>query len=215
MMPSRVDSSVCVEGLPSVTSTSGFTSSIWRWMNGRQICVSCGVGVAVAGRPPRNHVGDVGLAAVEPDRRHHPVEQLAGAADERQALDVLVAPGRFADEHDPRLRIAVGEHQPRRGVLQRAALELLQQRAQRLQRRRGSRRLARRRRSRLPAAARFRCAELPASARRFPQQSGRRGLADRRGRDRGVGFGSADRPALPPARNRPRPPDKRPAIAED
>ncbi len=49
MMPSRVDSRVCVEGLPSVTSTSGLTSSIWRWMNGRQICVSCGVGVRLPG----------------------------------------------------------------------------------------------------------------------------------------------------------------------
>ena len=27
----------------------GFTSSIWRWMNGRQICVSCGVGVRLPG----------------------------------------------------------------------------------------------------------------------------------------------------------------------
>ena len=46
---SRVDSSVCVEGLPSDTSMSGFTSSICRWMNGRQICVSCGVGVRLPG----------------------------------------------------------------------------------------------------------------------------------------------------------------------
>ena len=98
---------------------------------------------AVAGRPPRNDVGDVGLAAVEPDRGDHPVEQLAGAADKRQALDVLVAARRLADEHDARLRIAVGEYQPRRGVFQRAAVEIFQQRAQRLQRRRGARRFAR------------------------------------------------------------------------
>ena len=97
----------------------------------------------VAGRPPGNHVGDVGFAAVEPDRGDHPVQQFAGASDKRQALDVLVAPGRFADEHDARLRIAVGKHQPRRGVFQRAALEILQERAQCFQRRRCSRGFAR------------------------------------------------------------------------
>ena len=97
---------------------------------------------AVAGRPPRDHVGDVGLAAVEPDRRDHPVQQFAGTSDERQAFDILVAAGRFADEHDARLGIAVGEHQPRRGVFQRASVEIFQQRAQRFQRRRGPRRFA-------------------------------------------------------------------------
>ena len=79
-------------------------------MNGRQICVSCGVGVRLPGGRHGNHVGDVGLAAVEPDRGDHPVEQLAGTSDKRQALDVLVAAGRFADEHDAGLRITVGKH---------------------------------------------------------------------------------------------------------
>ena len=54
---------------------------------------------AVAGRAPRNDVGDVGAAAVEPDRRHHQVEQLAGAPDEGQAFEVLLASRRLADEH--------------------------------------------------------------------------------------------------------------------
>ena len=98
---------------------------------------------AVAGRPPRNDVGDIGLAAIEADRGDHAVEQLARAADERQALDVLVAAGRLADEHHARLRIAVGEHELGRGRSQRAAVEFVEQRAQRLQRRRGARGLAR------------------------------------------------------------------------
>ena len=86
---------------------------------------------AVAGRPPRHDVGDVDLGAVEPDRRQHAVEQLAGAADERQALDVLVAARRLADEHHARLRIAVGEHQAARGGVQRAAVEAVEHGAQR------------------------------------------------------------------------------------
>ena len=45
---------------------------------------------AVAGRPPRHDVGDVGGGAIEPDRRHHAVEQFAGAADKRQPGDVFV-----------------------------------------------------------------------------------------------------------------------------
>ncbi len=99
---------------------------------------------AVAGRPPGNDIGDVGVAAVEPDRGDHPVQQFARTADERQALEVLLAPGSLADEHDPRLRVAVGEHQPRGGRFQRAAVETFQERAQRLERRRGARRFPRR-----------------------------------------------------------------------
>jgi hypothetical protein len=68
-------------------------------------------------------------------------------------------------------------------------------------------------RSRLPAGALFRCAELPASRRAFPATGG---VAPPRGPGRqGRRARSADRPARPPTRNRPRPPDKRPAIAED
>src|SRR5262245_21883370 len=54
---------------------------------------------AIAGRAPRNDVGDVGGGAVEVDRRHHQVEQLAGASDERQSLEVLLTARRLADEH--------------------------------------------------------------------------------------------------------------------
>jgi hypothetical protein len=38
--------------------------------------------------------------SVEADRREHAVEQLSRPADERLALDVLVAAGRLADQHD-------------------------------------------------------------------------------------------------------------------
>ena len=107
----------------------------------------------VARRPPRNDVGDVGAGAVEPDRRDHPVEQFARAPDERQALDVFLASGGLADEHDAGLRVAVGEYQPRGGGFQRAAVEIFQQRAQHFERRRGSRRFPRRLRSQPPAPA--------------------------------------------------------------
>src|ERR1700722_1102677 len=70
---------------------------------------------AVSRRPPRHHVGDIRFRAVEPDRRQHEVEEFSGAADERQAGYVFVAPRRFADEHDARLRIAVGKNELRRG----------------------------------------------------------------------------------------------------
>ena len=84
---------------------------------------------AVAGRAPRNQVGQIDGGAVESDRGQHAVQQLAGGADERLALDILVAARNLADHHDARLRIAVGKHQLRGGVLQRAAVEILQQRA--------------------------------------------------------------------------------------
>ncbi len=143
---------------------------------------------AVAGRPPGNHVGDVGLAAVEADRGDHAVEQFAGTSDERQPLDVLVAPRRFADEHDAGLRIAVGKHQPRRGVLQRAAVEFFQERAQFFQRRRRSRRLARHRNRRFRRRCYFAARNCRRCGGRLPQGAGWRRLADRGGGCRGVGF---------------------------
>ena len=88
---------------------------------------------AIAGRPPRHDVGDVDRRAVEADRRQHAVEQFAGAADERQALDVLVAAGCFADEHHARLRVAVGEDKLAGGCLQRAAVEFIENGAQLLE----------------------------------------------------------------------------------
>jgi len=94
---------------------SGFASSIWRSVKGRQVWVSCGVGVRLPG---------------EADRRHHAVEELAGTADEGQAFEVLFAPGRLADEHHPRLRIAGGEHQLLRRLAQPAALEAVEQGAE-------------------------------------------------------------------------------------
>ena len=99
-------------------------------MKGRQICRFLRRRRAVAGRAPRHDVGDVDRGAVEADRGQHAVEQFAGAADEGQALDVFVAAGRFADEHQPCLRIAVGEHQLRGGRLEGAAVESLQNGAQ-------------------------------------------------------------------------------------
>ncbi|SOR27794.1 protein of unknown function [Methylorubrum extorquens] len=83
--------------------------------------------VAVARRAPGHDVGDVGARPVETDRRHHPVEELAGASHERLADPVLVGPRCLADEHHPRLRIAVGEDEVLGSEAQAAALEAAQQ----------------------------------------------------------------------------------------
>ena len=62
------------------------------------------LGIAVARRPALDHVGDVDLVAVKPDRLDDLRQQLPGAADERDALDVLVGARRLADEHQVRRR---------------------------------------------------------------------------------------------------------------
>ena len=49
IIPSVAWSNVFADGPPSVTSTFGLASSICRSMKGRQISVSCGVGVRLPG----------------------------------------------------------------------------------------------------------------------------------------------------------------------
>ena len=61
-----------------------------------------GLRIAVARRPTLQHVRDVDVGAGEPDVAEQPFEQLAGCADERHALLILVEAGRFADEHQLR-----------------------------------------------------------------------------------------------------------------
>src|SRR4029079_6958268 len=89
---------------------------------------------AVAGRTPRNYVGDVGARTVEPYRSNHAVQQLAGTADERQPLKVFLPAGSLADEHDARLRVTIGEYQPRGRCFQRAAIETFEKRRQCMER---------------------------------------------------------------------------------
>ena len=66
--------------------------------------------IAVPRRPALDHVGDVDLVAREAHRLDHLRQQLPGAADERNPLDVLVRAGRLADEHQVRVRIPDAEH---------------------------------------------------------------------------------------------------------
>jgi hypothetical protein len=80
-----------------------------------------GLRVAVARRPRLEHVRDEDVLARQADLLEQLVEQLAGAADERQALLVLVHAGRLADEHQVRVGVARPEHHPRPGLRQRAA----------------------------------------------------------------------------------------------
>ena len=64
------------------------------------------------------------------DRGKHLVEQFSGAPDEGQALAILIAARRFADEHDAARRIAVGKDGVGGGSLQRAAIETFKRRFQ-------------------------------------------------------------------------------------
>ena len=65
-----------------------------------------GLGVAVAGRPALEDVGDVDVLPRVAHRLDDLGEQLAGAADERLALDVFVGARRLADEHQIGARVA-------------------------------------------------------------------------------------------------------------
>ena len=100
---------------------------------------------AVSRRPPGNDVGDIGRCPVETDRRKYTVEQLSRPADERQPFDVLVAPGRLADQHQVGFGIAVGEDHLLGREFQIAAVESLHGHSQFVERRGRRRQLARQR----------------------------------------------------------------------
>ncbi len=68
-----------------------------------------GLGIAIARRAALDHVGDVDLLAGHAHGLDDLGEQLAGAADERLALLVLVLARRLADEHQAGLRVADAE----------------------------------------------------------------------------------------------------------
>jgi len=65
--------------------------------------------VTVARRSALEGVADKHVLPRQPDLPQELVEQLAGAAYERQALEVLVMAGRLADEHQVGVRVAVSE----------------------------------------------------------------------------------------------------------
>src|SRR5262245_29261307 len=87
------------------------------WLDGSDLALQEGLaaqdlvrlGVAVARRPALDHVRDVDLLAPHADGLDDPREELAGTADERQALLVLVSAGRLAHEHERRARVALAE----------------------------------------------------------------------------------------------------------
>jgi hypothetical protein len=80
-----------------------------------------GLRVAVPRRPRLEHVGDEDVVAREPDLLQELVEELSGAADEREALLVLVHPGRLTDEHEVGVGIARAEDDLGPRLRQRAA----------------------------------------------------------------------------------------------
>ena len=66
---------------------------------------------AVLRRAAFDHVGDVDFFALEAHGADHVVEQLAGAAYERQALRILVGAGTFANKHEAGAGRAIGKDQ--------------------------------------------------------------------------------------------------------
>ena len=79
-----------IEWRPSVTTTAGSRTSSWRCEVRRAGRDLVGLGVAVAGRPALDDVGDEDVVAPPADVAEQVHEQAAGAADERPALAVLV-----------------------------------------------------------------------------------------------------------------------------
>ena len=78
------------------------------------------LGVAVAGRPALDDVGDENLLAPPADLAQQLVEQVAGRTDERAALLVLVVAGSLADEDDLGLGMALPGHGQGAALVQRA-----------------------------------------------------------------------------------------------
>ena len=68
------------------------------------------LGVAIARRPALQHVGDENVLPREADAFQQLVEELARAADERQALAVLFGSRRLADEHHIGVSVPGAEH---------------------------------------------------------------------------------------------------------
>lgn len=66
--------------------------------------------VAVAGWAALDDVADKDLVARQVDGLDHFREELAGAADEGQALAIFIGAGPFADENEPRARVALAGH---------------------------------------------------------------------------------------------------------
>ena len=103
MMPSSVCSTDLAAAAPSSSTALGFTRAMARSTNGAQTACSCGRRRAVAGRAPEDGVGDEDPVR-QARRRQHPVQQLAGLADEGLAA-LRPRPRRgLADDQDRRRR---------------------------------------------------------------------------------------------------------------
>src|SRR5258708_2518195 len=76
--------------------------------------------VAVLGRAVAHDVRDEDLAAVQADAGEQLVEEMAGGADERAALDVLVVAGGLAEEEDAGLGAALARDGLFRAPVERA-----------------------------------------------------------------------------------------------
>ena len=122
-MPSVTPRMFLAAALPSRTSTSGDVELDLPCEERRASLDLLRRRRAVAGRTPIDGVGDVDVVLAKSDRLEHAVEQLSRAADERPALQVLVAAGRFADQHEARAVAPAREAEALRRALERATFE--------------------------------------------------------------------------------------------
>src|SRR2546421_558079 len=93
-----------------------------RRARGELVCL----GIAVAGRPAQDRVRDEDFVARQVHRGQHLRQQLSRAADERQALRVLVGAGAFANDDELGARIAGAEHDVRAALAELTAPAALQ-----------------------------------------------------------------------------------------
>ena len=110
MIPVVVSSSVLAAKFPRVTTTLGSTSRIWASSQGRQAAISSGCGSRFWGGRLFTTFADIDVLAAEADAFQEAVEELAGGADEGEALAVLVEAGGLADEHQVGVGVALAEH---------------------------------------------------------------------------------------------------------
>ena len=109
-MPSGRPDSSFVAKLPSVQTSVGRMSEIWRKRWGSHDADLAGLGVAVAGRPALEDVRDEDVLARQSDALDQRGQELAGLAHERDALAVLVVARGLAHEHEVGVRVAAADH---------------------------------------------------------------------------------------------------------
>ena len=116
-------------GLPISTTRSGATRLDVPRNEGTEHGDFGGLRLTVAGRAPRQNVGDVNRrrrvwrAARKADGGQHAVKQLPSGANKGAPLKVFLAARRFSEYQHPRRRVAIGKDKVTRTAFEFAMLE--------------------------------------------------------------------------------------------